>query len=318
MNILITGVAGFIGSNLAARLLREGHTIWGLDNFSYGNYNNIRPLIRHAKFRFFANNFAMPMDGVVPAGADIIVHLASFKIPRYDNALRTLDENSAMLKNAILYCRTNGSRLIFPSTSEIYGKNVNAPFAEDADLVMGETSIKRWAYAISKMYSEQYIQACHTQYGVDYTIMRFFNAYGINNNTTWWGGPVSLFIKSIADGTPIELHGDGTQMRCFTFVDDTIDGIVRCMFRLEAKNEIFNIGNPNTEMRVIDLAYLIGELMNKEVKINYAPYSTFGKYEDVMRRIPDISKAQHLLDFNPSIGLREGLSRTIAWQLAKK
>ena len=160
MKILITGVAGFIGSNLAKRLLERGHHVTGIDNLNYGFMRNIEPVQGNPDFQFIMGDIANPLM-LKDVKADIIVHLASQKIPRYTNALRTLEENYLMLRNVVHKCNMDKSKILFASTSDVYGKNPNIPFAESSDLVMGPTTVKRWAYALSKMYGEQYIIAIH-------------------------------------------------------------------------------------------------------------------------------------------------------------
>jgi UDP-glucose 4-epimerase len=317
MNILITGVAGFIGSNLARHLLERGHTVTGIDNLSYGFMRNIEFVNQNEKFTFILGDISNPfiLKGV---RADIVVHLASQKIPRYTNALRTLDENYLMLKNVVDKCKNDKSKIIFASTSDVYGKNPKVPFTETDDLVMGPPTVKRWAYAISKMYSEQYILANKDEYGIKYTITRFFGSYGTNQNLTWWGGPQSVFIEKALKNEPIDLHGDGNQTRTFTYVDDTVNALVACIENDKSNNEIFNTGSKaGGEISIKDLAYLIWKLVNgkdSEPKLNYIPYSTFGNYEDVMRRVPDISKLCTTLDFQPEWDLEKGLQLTIDWQ----
>jgi UDP-glucose 4-epimerase len=320
MNIVITGVAGFIGSNLLVKLLEAGHTITGVDNLSYGNIDNIKPFLTNKNFEFKHGDIANPLM-LKDIKADVIVHLASQKIPRYDNALRTLDENYLMLRNVVQKCVLDKAKIVFASTSDVYGKNINPPFSEESDLVMGPTTIKRWAYALSKIYGEQYIIANNAQYNLDYTIMRFFGSYGPNQNTTWWGGPQSVFIQNIIEGKPIELHGDGLQTRTFTYIDDTVQGVMKCIFHENSKNDVFNIANePKEEVTIKALAELICNLMRHKFKspeIKCIPYSTFGKYEDVARRVPDITKIKEKLEYVPEFPLEVGLRKAIDWQVAK-
>ncbi|HEV2831542.1 MAG TPA: NAD-dependent epimerase/dehydratase family protein [Hanamia sp.] len=317
MNILITGVAGFIGSNLARHLLERGHTVTGIDNLSYGFMRNIEFAKQNEKFTFILGDISNPFI-LKNIHADIIVHLASQKIPRYTNALRTLDENYLMLRNVVDKCKNDKSKILFASTSDVYGKNPKVPFTETANLVMGPTTVKRWAYAVSKIYGEQYIIANKDEYGIKYTITRFFGSYGPNQNLTWWGGPQSVFIEKALKNEPIDLHGDGNQTRTFTYVDDTVNALVACIENDKSDDEIFNTGSKaGGEISIKDLAYLIWKLVNgkdSEPKLNYIPYSTFGNYEDVMRRVPDISKLCATLDFQPEWDLEKGLQLTIDWQ----
>jgi UDP-glucose 4-epimerase len=315
--VIITGAAGFVGSNLIGKLLEENNQVIGIDNFSYGCKRNIEPFLSHKNFQFIEADLVNP--GVLTnLKGDVLVHLASQKIPRYTNALRTLDENSILLKNVIKKCLDDKVKLVFASTSDVYGKNTNIPFTESSDLVMGPPQVKRWAYAISKIYGEQLIIANNQESGLEYCIMRFFGSYGPNQNTTWWGGPQSVFIQNILEGTNIELHGDGLQTRTFTYVDDTVQGIIKCMFHPNSKNELFNIANePTEEVSIKDLAFLIWDLMKgskEKPAITMIPYSNFGGYEDVRRRVPSIVKIKEQLGFVPETSLKEGLIKAIKWQ----
>jgi UDP-glucose 4-epimerase len=317
MKILITGVAGFIGSNLAKKLIEGGEKVIGIDNLSYGFMRNLDDIIKHPNFTFILGDIANPLL-LVGIKSDVIVHLASQKIPRYTSSLRTIEENFLMLRNIIHKCVYDKSKLVFSSTSDVYGKNNNVPFSEESDLVLGSTLVKRWAYASSKLVGEQLIIANHDEFGMEYTIMRFFGSYGPHQNTTWWGGPQAVFIQNILEGKAIEIHGDGKQTRTFTYVDDTVQGIIKCIFEEKSKNGIFNIAsNPDEEITISDLGYKIWYLLNKDdsnPKMNFIPYSNFGKYEDVLRRVPDITKIKTELGYNPKYNLDEGLKRTIEWQ----
>ncbi|PCJ81858.1 MAG: nucleoside-diphosphate sugar epimerase [Flavobacteriales bacterium] len=317
MHILITGAAGFIGSNLAKRLLDSGHEVTGIDNFSYGFERNIAELKPNSKFHFIEGDVKEKsvFEGTSP---DVIVHLASQKIPRYSNALKTLDENYSMLKNVVAKCVECNAKIVFSSTSDVYGKNKNLPFDEESDLVLGQTKIKRWAYALSKIYGEHYIIANNDEHGLKYTIVRFFGSYGLHQNLTWWGGPQSVFISKAFDNEPIEIHGDGLQTRTFTYVDDTVEALTHCVLNESANGEIYNIGsNAEDEISILDLATLIWRLVNgenSELKLKFIPYSNFGRYEDVMRRLPNIEKIKKQFGYEPKVHLEEGLQRTIEWQ----
>lgn len=316
MDILITGVAGFIGSNLAAYLLDQGHSVSGIDNFSYGERRNLEKLFQYRNFTFKEGEmaFAGDMDSL---HGEIIVHLASQKIPRYSTALRTLEENSLMCRNVVAKCLEENSKLVYASTSDVYGKNINLPFSEDSDLVLGPPTIKRWSYALSKIYGEQYIIANHEEYGLRFTITRFFGSYGPNQNLTWWGGPQSVFISKAFRNEPLEIHGNGQQTRTFTYIEDTVKGLFSCITDKRSDNEIFNIGNDHVEeITILGLAKLIWEMVNcgSEPKLDFIPYQSFGKYEDVMRRVPCIQKMKKFFGYNPTVGLREGLIKTIEWQ----
>lgn len=317
MKIVVTGAAGFIGSNLTKRLLEKGNSVTGIDNLSYGSLRNIESFNKDKNFRFIRADLK-DASALEDCKADIIVHLASQKIPRYSSALLTLNENSVLLKNVIDKCNRDKCKLVFASTSDIYGKNPDIPYNESTNIVLGPTTVKRWAYAISKIYAEQLIFAHNAEHGLQFTIMRFFGSYGPNQNLTWWGGPQSVFIDKALKNEHIEIHGDGKQTRTFTYIDDTVQGIEKCMFHPESNNEIFNIAaNPDEEITIADLGTKIWKLINgedSEPKINFIPYSSFGNYEDVRRRVPDITKIISSLGFRPEFSLTDGLVKTIEWQ----
>ena len=314
--VLITGVAGFIGSNLAARLLRDGWEVDGIDDMSQGLESNLVHCRRQAKFTFTRGDVTdlAALRGAW-RGPDAVIHLAAFKIPRYSNALRTLQVNIHGSENVLKLAAEHKTKALLASTSDVYGKNAALPFSEEHDLVMGSPKVARWSYAISKMVDEQLALAYAAEYGMPVVMMRFFGSYGPHQNLTWWGGPQSVFIDLAMQGEAITLHGDGQQTRSFTYVDDTVDGITRCLENAAANNEVMNIGN-NREITIAGLAEMIWEMIRpgEKAKLTYVPYANFGRYEDVRRRVPDIDKAQRLLGFSARVPLEEGLPRTIAWQ----
>lgn len=321
MKILITGAAGFIGSNLTKRFLEKGYAVVGLDNLSQGFLLNIEEFKEHPKFQFVEGDVQdSRLLNKITKGCELIIHLAAFKIPRYSDALDTLQINSMGTKVILEAAVKNKvAKAMIASTSDVYGKNPKVPFSEDSDLVIGRPEIKRWSYAISKMFEEQLVFGYHERYGIDAVAMRFFGGYGPNQHLTWWGGPQSVFINAALDNEPLSLHGDGMQTRSFTYVSDHVDGIVACAEKMEANNQVFNIGN-TYEITIKDLSLKIWNMIrpNSEPKLSYIPYETFGKYEDVQRRIPNIDKARSLLGFEPQVGLDAGLKTTIQWQVKRR
>lgn len=317
MRIGITGVAGFIGSNLADTLLERGHSVIGLDNLSMGNLRNIEHNLGRPDFQFHQLDVRdLPAMREAFRSADCIIHLAAYKIPRYGNAIETLEINSTGGKNVLELARHGNRRVVLASTSDIYGKNLNVPFHEMSDSVMGPTTVPRWSYAVSKLFDEHLALAYQSSYGVPVTILRFFGSYGPRQHLSWWGGPQSVFISAILKDEPVEIHGDGTQTRSFTFISDLVDGIVRATEYDKEPAIIFNLGNTK-EITILDLAHLIYELCAtpNPLKLKIVPYASIGnKYEDVLRRIPDITRARMVLGFDPTVDLPEGLRKTIEWQ----
>jgi len=315
--VLVTGAAGFLGSNLCRVLLEGGHAVRAVDNLSQSTMLNLEPLLGEARLRFTREDVrdeaAMQR---LAEGASAIVHLAAFKIPRYGNALDTLLVNTGGTESMLKAAAAAKARLVFTSTSDVYGKNPRLPFAETDDLYLGETSVKRWAYATSKILDEHFCFAYQQERGVPVTILRLFGSYGPGQNRTWWGGPQSVFIDAALRGQPMDVHGDGQQTRSFTYVDDTVDGIVRALFSPRAVGEILNIGSTKP-VTIQALAEMVWRLAGTgEPKIHRVSYQAFGRYEDVRARVPEIGKARELLGFEPRVGLEDGLRRTIDWQRA--
>lgn len=321
MKVLVTGVAGFIGSNLAAELLRRGYGVRGLDNLSQGTMLNLAGVVEDPGFELHRADVRDEAAVAQAAeGCDVIVHLAAYKIPRYTDAYDTLMINGMGSENVAQAAAKVGAKVVAASTSDVYGKNSDVPFREEMDSVIGSPDVKRWAYAISKMFEEQLLLACNERFGLDVVLLRFFGGYGPNQNLTWWGGPQSVFIERALDDEPIPLHGDGTQTRSFTYVSDHVAGIIAAIERPQANNLVLNVG-VTEEIRIADLGRLIWRLVHGDddkPKLEFMPYETFGKYEDVMRRLPDISRAREVLGFEPEIDLETGLERTIRWQIGRR
>jgi UDP-glucose 4-epimerase len=321
MRILVTGAAGFIGSNLVAELLRRDHTVVGLDNLSQGSRLNLAEIVDEQSFEFHEADIRDESAMLSAAeGCDVIVHLAAYKIPRYGDAYETLMINGFGSEIVAQTAARTGSKIVAASTSDVYGKNPQVPFSEDMDSVIGNPHVKRWAYAISKMFEEQLLLACHDRFGIDVVLLRFFGGYGPNQNLTWWGGPQAVFIEKALDGEALPLHGDGQQTRSFTYISDHVDGIVAAVEKHEADNLVVNIG-AEKEITIKALAELIWRLVHGEdspARLEMIPYESFGKYEDVIRRVPDITRARELLGFEPKVDLETGLRTTIEWQTERR
>jgi UDP-glucose 4-epimerase len=316
--IVVTGAAGFIGSHLCDALLARGYSVVGIDNLSMGCIENIQHNFSNPRFSFFEED-VRNLIGLrsLCAGADVIVHLAAYKIPRYGNALDTLLINHEGAKHVLEIAKDLKCKVVLASTSDVYGKNPHLPFREDSDLVIGPSDIKRWSYAASKLFDEHLCFAFQDAYGFPVVILRFFGSYGPRHHLSWWGGPQSVFITKALRHEEFEIHGDGSQTRSLTYIDDTVSGIIAATEKEEANGEIINLGSTH-EITILELACLIKRLVGNPgpIQLKFVPYASFsgGKYEDVMRRVPDISKARKLLGFEARVELEEGLRRTIAWQ----
>lgn len=316
---LVTGAAGFLGANLIERALADGHEIVGLDNLSMGSIENLAEFLTNPRFRFVQRDVTVPNAfDELGADFDVIVHLAAFKIPRYGKAIDTLKINYRGTENALDFARSLGCKVVLASTSDVYGRNPELPFSEEhSDSVIGSSRSPRWAYAVSKLFDEHLGLAYQESYGFPVTILRFFGSYGPRQHISWWAGPQSVFIDCVLNDRPIPVHGDGTQTRSFTYVTDTVEGIYQSMIRTQANGEIINIGSTE-EITILDLAHRIKRLSGTpgETKIELIPYQSFTgkKYEDVMRRVPDVALCERLLGVRARVGIDEGLTRTIEWQ----
>ena len=304
-------MAGFVGSNLAEALLARGDEVAGLDDLSHGTLDNLSAMSSHARFRFHR--------GTILDGRDLaeiaLVHLAAGKIPRYGDALDTLVTNGEGGLAVLRACRDHGvRRMVLASTSDCYGRNPAVPFSEESASVIGSPHVRRWSYAISKMFEEQALLAFRERHKLEAVILRLFGGYGPRQNMTWWGGPQSVFIAAALMGEELEVHGTGAQTRSFTYVSDMVEGFVRAVDVAAADGEMLNIG-ADREITIEDLARMVWGMVRDDVpRIKKVPLATFGRYEDVERRIPDNSRAARVLGYRPSVRLEEGLPRTIAWQ----
>lgn len=317
--VLVTGVAGFLGSNLLQKLVSEGHSVIGIDNLSMGCMRNIEAHIGNDRFQFLEKDVTDPatFEGL-DDDIDCIVHLAAFKIPRYGKALDTLQINYRGTENALEFARQRDCKCVLASTSDVYGMNPELPFSEeDTYSVIGSSLAPRWAYAVSKLFDEHLALAYQDAYGFPVTLLRFFGSYGPNQHLSWWGGPPPVFINAVFNDEVIPIHGDGSQTRSFTFVSDTVAGIYQSVVRDEANGQIINIG-ATSEISILDLAKKIKELSGTpgELKMEFVPYESFAgkKYQDVMRRIPDTTLCKKILGVEAEVSLDEGLQRTIEWQ----
>jgi UDP-glucose 4-epimerase len=316
-NIFVTGAAGFIGSHLSELFIQKGYKVIGLDNLSYGTLQNLSSILGHSQFEFIqgdVRDFKLLLE--LGSRVDAVVHLAAYKIPRYGNAFETLDVNVKGIENVLKVSQKVRCRVIFASTSDVYGKNPNLPYSESSDFYMGSPQIQRWSYAISKILGEHLCFIYSKEHDVRMTILRYFGSYGPRQNLTWWGGPQSIFIDCALKKKAMPIHGDGLQTRSFTYIQDTIEGTLRALEREESVGKVINIGNIE-EMTILELGKKIWKFVrgSEAPFIEFIPYRQFpGRYEDVRRRVPDVHLAKEVLGFTPRTSIDEGLIPTITWQ----
>jgi UDP-glucose 4-epimerase len=313
---LVTGGAGFIGSHLIDSLLARGWEVVALDDLSKGRIETIEHNLDRDGFRF-EDMDARDLDKLLKlgAGADVVVHLAATKIPRYASALGNLTTNLESSRAALEVARQNDAKYVLSSTSDVYGRNPDVPFREDGNSVIGPSTVKRWAYGVSKLCDEHLAFAYRDEHELPVTVLRYFGSYGERQYLNWWGGPQGPFLEAISNGEPMKVHGDGSQTRCFTYITDMVEATARAIERDAANDQIINIGN-DEEISIKELALLMHEIsgVGGEARIEFVPYEEVAPgYQDVMRRIPDLTKQRQLLEFTPEIDLRAGLRRLWAW-----
>ncbi len=314
MRTLVTGGAGYIGSHLVDRLVRLNHEVTVIDDLSTGNLTNLQAV--HSDIRFVEATIldADVVDTLV-AGADVVFHLAAAVGVGHiiEQPLRSLVINTKGAENVITACVQHDRKLLLASTSEIYGKTAKMPMSEDDDRVLGSTTIARWGYSTAKAIDE-HLALAHAEHGLRMSIVRYFNSYGPRLDPRGYGSVVANLMRQAIDNEPLTVHGDGSQTRCFTYVDDTVEGTLRAALDLRGEGKIFNVGNDH-ETSIIDLATTIIAMTGSSSAVQHISYEQrFGKgFEDTKRRIPDVQRARTVLDFNAGVSLQDGLQRTLAW-----
>ena len=314
MKILVTGGAGFLGSHLCEALLAREHEVWAIDAKGEAK---ILHLLENPRFHFVREtifNEAMLEDLV--RRADLVYHLAGVVgVEHYvGDPYAVLNVNINGTQKVLQVAHKYDRRIVFASTSEVYGRNTKVPFKEDDDRVLGSTRIDRWCYSTSKAAAEHFCFA-YGRIGLPVVILRYFNIYGPRLDKVDVGRVLTIFMGQILKDRPLTVIGDGTQTRCFTYVSDAIEGTIAAGLKPQAAGGIFNIGT-ETEVSIRTLAETMLEIAGKpKTMIEYVPqekiYGT--SYEDIPRRVPDASRMRTLLGVTPKVGLREGLERTMGW-----
>jgi nucleoside-diphosphate-sugar epimerase len=314
MRALITGGAGFVGSHLADRLLGDGHEVFIIDNLSTGSMDNIVHLKQHPKFHYTIDD--VTNEGVLAElidQADVVFHLAAAVGVKLivEAPVHTIETNVHGTEVVLKHANKKKKLVVIASTSEVYGKSADVPFSEDADLVMGPTSKHRWAYACSKAIDEFLALAYWKEKKLPVIIVRLFNTVG-PRQTGQYGMVIPNFVRQAMAGQPITVYGDGTQSRSFTYVGDVVSALVALVGEPRAVGQVFNIGNPD-EITIAKLAEKIRTMTGSASRIVCIPYDQAYEagFEDMPRRVPDISKIQSLVGFTPTVQLDEILGSII-------
>jgi UDP-glucose 4-epimerase len=315
MRVLVTGGAGFIGSHLAEALLERGESVHVLDDLSTGSIDNIGPLKARPGFEYTidsADNVRLVAELV--DSADVVYHLAAAVGVRLivESPVRTIETNVHCTEVVLSAAGRKNKPVFIASTSEVYGKSAALPFREDGDLTFGPTQRGRWAYACSKAIDEFLALAYWKERRLPTVVGRLFNTVG-PRQTGRYGMVIPSFVAQALAGEPITVFGDGTQRRCFCHVQDVVRALVDLMQRDDVYGEIFNIGS-DEEITIRDLAEGIRDLTGSSSELAFIPYDEAYEegFEDMARRIPDISKIGERLGWRPTRGLTEILEDVIA------
>ena len=320
MRFLITGGAGFIGSHLAERLLHRGDTVALLDNLSTGSMENIRHLKSSERLSYHLDNIEnRQLLAELVDDADVIIHLAAAVGVKLivESPVRTIETNVNGTQ-LILEAACKKSKLVLTaSTSEVYGKNLNVPFHEDADLLLGPTTKGRWSYAASKALDEFLALSYWKEKKLPVIVVRLFNTVG-PRQTGRYGMVLPNFVKAALDSKPICVYGNGQQSRCFCDVRDTVEALTRLIDTPRSIGEVVNVGNTE-EISIEALARLVKQRTRSNSPIEFIPYDQAYEpgFEDMMRRVPSVEKLQALTAFRPQTPLNEIIDRVTAYFQSK-
>ena len=312
---LITGGAGFIGSHLAGALLERGWRVHVIDDLSTGRVRNIAAFHDRPHFRATFNSVlrADVMEPLV-ADTDVVFHLAAAVGVRLivERPVHTIATNIKSTEVVLELAAKHRRAVLLSSTSEVYGKLDRAKFAESDDLVLGATSKSRWCYAASKIIDEHLALAYAREFGLPVTVLRMFNTIG-PRQTGQYGMVVPRFVHQALAGEPLTVYGDGRQRRSFTWVGDVVDAMVALIAHPGASGEVFNVGH-TAEITIYDLARMVKDMVGSRSDIVLVPFERAYEpgFEDMQRRLPDISKLERLIGYQPSLNLGAMLERIIA------
>ncbi len=320
MRVLVTGGAGFIGSHLCEYLLAQGHRVLVIDDLSTGTIENIIHLKDNPRFEYsVASIMNVPLTAEFVDRADLIVHLAAAVGVRLivESPVHTIETNIRGTEIILSLANKKKKKVIITSTSEVYGKATKVPFAEEDDLVLGPTSKARWSYACSKAIDEFLALAYLHEKGLPVVIARLFNTVG-PRQTGRYGMVLPNFVSQALAGQPITVFGDGSQSRCFSHVADIVSALYRLATDERAIGGVFNVGS-DEEVTILELAHRVCRATGSQSPIRFIPYTdAYGTgFEDMPRRVPDISRVRNLIGYNPTHTLNQIIDSVVDYQRAK-
>ena len=321
MRVLITGGAGFVGSHLADACLLRGDEVYVLDDLSTGSIDNIEYLKRHPYFHYTIGRVQnAQVTAELVDRVDMVYHLAAEVGVRrvIDSPISTIENNVQATEVVFNAAAKKGKRVLFTSTSEVYGLSTDLPYKEDGNIVMGAASKGRWSYACSKALDEFLALAYYHERQMPVTVVRLFNTVG-PRQTGHYGMVVPTLVQQAMTGKPMTVYGDGSQSRCFGFVKDVVRALVALMERPEAAGQIYNIG-ASTEISILELAKRVKEITHSQSPIVLIPYADAydAGYQDMPRRIPDTTKLRNLVGFAPTTDIDEIVDSVMKSFLARQ
>ena len=304
MKILLTGAAGFLGSHLSNKLIENNHHVIGIDDLSTGSLKNIEHLFRYANFEFIKHDVRFPYE----VNVDAILNFAcpASPVAYQRDPVRTIETNFLGMINLLHLAKKTGARVLQASTSEIYGDPEVSPQNESYWGNVNPIGI-RSCYDEGKRAAETLCFDYKRQYGLDVRVIRIFNTYG-PNMSIGDGRVVSNFIVQALRGEPLSIYGEGRQSRSFCYVSDLIEGIYKTLILNKSPLAPINLGNPN-EFEIIELANIVKEITGSKSKIINHPLPQ----DDPKQRCPDISSAKLILQWEPTVQLRQGIEKTIEY-----
>ena len=313
---LVTGGAGFIGSHLVERLLKDGYHVNVIDDLSTGNFDNIANLEGDPRFAYTIDTVLdlEVMEKLVD-DCDVVFHLAAAVGVEYviESNLKSMQINIRGTENVLELANRGKKKVIVFSSSEVYGKSSEVPFSEEDDSILGATTVTRWSYAVSKAVDEIMALAYFREKGLPVVIVRLFNTCG-PRQTGKYGMVVPRFVKQSLLGNPITVYGDGSQSRCFASVFDVVDGIMGLHNSEAALGGVFNIGN-DQEVKIVDLAKRVNDLTGSSSAIKFVPYDKAYErgFEDMMRRVPDLTRIRETTGYQPRVTLSQIIESVIEY-----
>lgn len=312
MRALVTGGAGFVGSHLVDALVADGHEVTVLDDLSIGRAHN---LSQHGGSVRLVGGTILDqptVDGLV-SGADVVWHLAAVVGVRniVEQPLHSMRVNSFGTEVVLSACAEHGRKAVLVSSSEVNGRTDRLPMHEDDDRVLGPTTVPRWSYATAKALDE-HLALAYAQQGLAVVVLRYFNSYGPRMDPRGYGSVVATFLNQALAGEPLTVLGDGTQTRCFTYVEDTARATALAGLGSGADGRVVNIG-ADEEITITELAQLVLDVTGSASPIVYVdPLERYGAdFQDTLRRRPDRTRARDLLGWEPTKSLPDGLAETV-------